>query len=313
MRKISFFIFATMLVANTQHAYSEQTNLDALADDIMQTESDGERSNKCKTYDRVCAQKIAVKHNLCAHQVTAQSVCANEIQTQSLSADTLSAELLRSDVITADSATITNITGVLTLNGLPLSVFGEFGPTGAQGTQGATGAPGLSGLTGNTGLQGQTGNTGAIQNPQSFIMSEKDDLQAAADTFDPQIISFTFDIISSGWVRAGAVFTCPQTSLYQISYSLNFDTSDTSPAPITGLVLLNGTTVGNAIPSSYSASAFAGQSTPTALFQTFIVSLTAGDELRLAFIAEPLGVLNPSPIQLIPSPISATIAINRIG
>ncbi|MFZ5953520.1 MAG: hypothetical protein ACOYT8_00295 [Candidatus Dependentiae bacterium] len=291
MRLCVFFLIATTCIRGYDHVRS---------------------NNKSKNYDRLCVQNAMVKNNLCAKKVCTQVVCADSIQTQNLQDPVLRVSTLTTDTVTAVQAIITNITGIETINGQSIESLGGTGPTGAAGAQGAEGAPGANGLTGNTGPRGLTGPTGLPTSPQNYLMATKDDIQQAqAFSIDPQVVTSVIPFFISGWTVDGTntIFTCQQTAIYQISYSLTFNTTDNSPAPIQGVILLNGTATANAIPASYAGGYYTGNNGElVSLFQTFLISLSAGDQLRLAFIAEP-----PIQLNLGIFSTSATLAINRVG
>ncbi len=266
-----------------------------------------------KNYDQLCVEKAIVGQNVCAATVCAQSLCAGSIQTQNLEDPAITLTRLAVDTIDAQQANIAVLTGVQTINGSPIDQLGGTGSTGPAGAQGAQGAPGPDGLTGNTGPRGVTGPAGASIVAQNFFMGTKEDIQVVPQfPTNPQVVTSLIPLLGNGWTADGtnSIFTCPQTSTYQISYSLTFNTTDNSPAPIQGVVLLNGTGLANAIGVSYAGGFYSGNNGQlVSLSHTFLIQLSQGDQLRLGFIAD-------QPIQLnldVFLSTSATIAINRVG
>lgn len=269
--------------------------------------------SQAKNYDQWCVEKALVGQNLCASNICAQAVCTDVVQAETVQDPVITLTTLTADAIEAQQAAITFLTGVLTINGNPINQVAGTGPTGPAGAAGAQGAPGPDGLTGNTGSRGPTGPAGVATIPQSYFMGAKTDTQQAQSLpFTPQVVTGLTPVASNGWTIDGTntILTCPQTATYQISYSLTFNTTDNSFAPIQGLVLLNGTGLGNDIGVSYAGGFYSGSNGQiVSMSQTFLIQLSVGDQIRLAFIAQP-------PIQLTAvgfNSTSATLAINRVG
>lgn len=297
------------------HTFSKQKLLKIGALSVLATNAladhaidDLETKKKIKQYTSVCANHLVIKNNLSVGgQSTATTTCANTVQTDVLNAGTIQAVNLFSDIINASGATITNITGLSGINGIPLNGIINNAPTGPAGNTGPIGATGITGITGNTGPLGFTGFTGsATTAAQNYVQALKTNTQAAAATAAPQLVTFSSNPAIQGWVSDLTAYTCPSTAIYQISYSMTFDTTDNSAAGLQGVVLLNGVAIGSAIPDSYATHYYNAFGSPITLSQTFIVSLTQNDVVRLAFVAQP-------PIQLTPVANSATMSINRIN
>lgn len=283
----------TVLVTNTLAMYTN--------DELL-------TKKKIKQYTTVCANQLLVKNNLIVGgQTTATTTCANTVETEILNANTIQVVNLASNIINASGATITNITGLSGINGVPINGIINNAPTGPAGATGPIGATGITGITGNTGPRGFTGFTGSATTAAlNYVQALKTNTQAAAATAAPQLVTFSSNPAIQGWTSDLTAYTCPATAIYQISYSMTFDTTDNSAAGLQAVVLLNGVVIGSAIPDSYAAHYYNAFGAPITLSQTFIVSLNQNDVLRLAFVAQP-------PIELTPVTNSATMSINRIN
>lgn len=272
-----------------------------------------------KQLTKKCAHKILkslnVLHALLINRsaLVRSNVCLKALQTQALISTAINAQATRSaiaqfDQLVANTVLVSNITGLETINGAPVTGILNLGPTGSTGLQGAQGPTGNTGNQGAQGPTGFTGYTGPVAPPSFFLRTSKQDTQVAVLTPDPQVITFTATDFTDLWFNAlNQTYVCPATGVYEISYQISFSRlTDGARTSAQGMVLLNGTSAGNIIPQSVGQVTIGTFSNfPQSLSLTFIVSLAENDQIRLAFIAQP-------PVYLSGITNVATISINRI-
>lgn len=239
--------------------------------------------------------------------------CLNVLQTQALTSNAFSAQAGRSfdtefNQLIANAVLVSNITGLETINGTPVTGILNLGPTGNTGPEGNQGFTGNSGAQGAQGPIGFTGNTGPVAPASFFLRASKGDTQVATSTTDPQIIRFTATDFTDFWFSIlNQNYVCPSTGVYEISYQISFSrVTDGARTSAQGMVLLNGSSTGNIIPQSVGQVTVNGSSNfSQSLTHTFIIALSENDEISLAFIAQP-------PVNLAGITNVATISINRI-
>lgn len=242
-----------------------------------------------------------------------QRACLNRLATTNLTTTSLIASVGNAantefTNLVVDTLLVANLTGVQTINGLPVTGILNLGPTGNTGPQGAQGPTGNSGNQGAQGPTGFTGITGPVAPAAFYFRASKTDTQDAIASTDPQVVNFSSTDFADGWTNtANTVYTCPSTGVYEISYSISFG-RPTSGAATTAqsMILLNGIALANIVSQSVEqaivpASLLRAQS----LAHTMILSLAQGDQIRLAFIAQP-------PVQVSGIANNATLSVNRI-
>jgi hypothetical protein len=203
---------------------------------------------------------------------------------------------------------VSNLTGVETINGLPITGILNLGPTGNTGPQGSQGPTGNSGNQGAQGPIGFTGITGPVAPASFFFRASKNDTQTAIASTDPQVVNFTSTDFADGWTNtANTVYTCPSTGVYEISYSISFGRSANGAAvPAQAMILLNGIALANIVSQSVEqATVPTSLLTAQSLAHTMLLSLTQGDQIRLAFIAQP-------PVLVSGLANNAMLSVNRV-
>lgn len=239
--------------------------------------------------------------------------CLNRLATTNLTTTSLIASVGNAantefTNLVVDTLLVANLTGVQTINGLPVTGILNLGPTGNTGPQGAQGPTGNSGNQGAQGPTGFTGITGPVAPASFYFRASKTDTQTAIASTDPQVVNFSSTDFADRWTNtANTVYTCPSTGVYEISYLITFGRSvGGAVTSAQSMVLLNGTALANIISESVEqATVSAFPNIPQSLSHTFVISLTQGDEIRLAFIAQP-------PVVLTGIANIATMSVNRI-
>lgn len=181
----------------------------------------------------------------------------------------------------ATGAGSTGVTGAIGSTGQTGS-GGATGATGATGFTGATGASGI-GLAGNTGATGATGIDLASAN---YLFSYATTILNTVDNnnWDPIQFNFPLDIIIDGWTQPDVFsYQCNQTGLYLISYDIFLNPSfGNAPAQFFARVVRG--PVGGPfvyIDHSGALNTIDGINSNYQLNKTFLVQLTAGDNIRL--------------------------------
>lgn len=273
----------------------------------------------CKQLAKTCMHHIARSLNVSRALFVNRSAaitgktCLNQLQTKAIISTAFNAPVSRSarthfDQLVANILLVSNITGLETINGIPVTGILNLGPTGSTGPQGSQGLTGNTGAQGPQGATGFTGYTGPVAPPSFFLRTSKQDSQVAVLTTDPQVITFTATDFTDLWFSAlNQTYVCPSTGVYEISYQISFSRlTDGARTSAQGMVLLNGTSAGNIIPQSVGQVTIGTFSNfPQSLSLTFIISLAENDQIRLAFIAQP-------PVYLSGITNVATLSINRI-
>jgi hypothetical protein len=184
------------------------------------------------------------------------------------------------------------------------------GNTGPTGLTGNTGPTGLTGNTGPTGLTGNTGPTGLVVSNENFTWAIKTNTQVAtlANTFVN--IIFTTTPRLNGWIYLAGVFTCNQTGLYLVSYTVVMSAiGGSSTGSVQGAI--------NGIPILGSATTENFQSSSINQIWTnfFIMSITSGQTFSLEFAGNSAGnvTIDFSPAIAAETPISSSMTITRIS
>lgn len=242
-----------------------------------------------------------------------QRACLNRLVTGNLATTALNASVGNASNteftnLIVNTLIVANLTGVQTINGLPVTGILNLGPTGNTGPQGSQGPTGNSGNQGVQGPIGFTGITGPVAPASFYFRASKTDFQTAIASNDPQVVNFNSTDFADGWTNtANTVYTCPSTGVYEISYSITFGRSASGAATTAqSMILLNGIALANIVSQSVEQA-----TVPTSLLRsqslahTMILSLAQGDQIRLAFIAQP-------PVQVSGIANNATLSVNRI-
>lgn len=224
-----------------------------------------------------------------------QSISSTPYAVKSISADTAAMATTAGSATTASSAI--NFSGVLT---------GD-----VTGTQGATTVAKLRGVnvavtppTNGQVLQYDSTNSrwapatlaGGVSSPANYLFA-----YSIANWDDAQIVFETTPIMN-GWTRAGSLFTCPQTGLYQVQFTGQASLTSTNTTTAVFAV------VGAPIPGSRTTAFFPGSSMFVPISKSFLVNLNAGDQLHIDVTGAPI-TGDPSPATLLPS---ATLTITQI-
>ena len=169
---------------------------------------------------------------------------------------------------------------------------GSTGATGSSGPTGATGSTGSTGATGSTGPTGITGPTGPasvgsnIYGTFSSSITQLAGITGVADT--ETIVTYNTDEGSQGITHETPTggnwsqITVTKAGVYEIGISPEINMSQSTNSTISFWLKLNGT----AVPRSNSEVRVANNGDISFPFVPFILSLSAGDYLQVAFSSD---------------------------
>lgn len=214
----------------------------------------------CRSLSAICGirTKNLITPLLAANRINACSVAAQDATFGDLTTVNL----------VATQAVIAHLTGVQSING---NSFFD-GIPGATGITGITGNTGPAGQ-GATGAQGAAGPTGVFVQDNLFQVNK-----TTQQTFNTPstTIDFNNTNFNNNWVNTNTTFTCPETGLYRVSYSLTAIT-------LTGGYFLVQVTVNNlaVLPQSQVGATIDSNNPETASY-SFLAFFNQGDVLRLS-------------------------------
>ena len=179
-----------------------------------------------------------------------------------------------------------------------------------MGATGATGPTGATGATGSTGPTGPTGATGLSITNANYTWAIKTDTQtiSSANTFENIIFTATPTI--NGWIYISGVFTCNQTGLYLVSYTVEMSSTGGSR-----IASVRGAINGTEIIGSATTENFQSSSINQIWTNFFIMSIVSGQTFNLQFAGSTTGdeTINFTSAIAGETPISASMTITRIS
>lgn len=213
---------------------------------------------------------VVATQALCAQVITANTV--NALQTNSVDVITTNTQV---NNLSGTNATINEINGVVTINGLSITGLLEPSGTGFTGFTGNSGNAGPAGALGATGPQGAQGPTGTFLQDNLFSVY-KTNTQVGLTPSTP--VAYNVIAFNDQWTitGAGTIFTAPSTGLYRISFTVTFDV-DAAPDSIAVAAQING----NNYEPSWTAAAILDGDFFRTLSNSFVASLSANDVVRL--------------------------------